>query len=90
MAFWINGKGNAMFFFCAMMALVSVCLVGVLSCRFQDTLWQRVGMSVIAIGAFGSAIHPTQNSLMLIAYGTTIYAVATAWKFYRAHHGKPA
>lgn len=90
MTFWENGKGNVMLFFCAMMSLVSICLIGVLSCRFQDTLPQRIGMSLIAIGAFGAAIHTTQNSLTLIAYGTTVYALSTAWKLYRANHGKPA
>jgi len=76
-----------MVFMLAMLCVASACIVGVLSCKFKDTLLQRIGMAVTSIGAIASGVNRHENSFMCLGFGVAIYCVATAWKLWRMNHG---
>ena len=65
------------------------CLAGVFCHKFDDNLIQRVGLSVVCLGAclrltetFG--IFPDDTKARyLFTYGVALYCLGTAWKFWR-------
>lgn len=72
--------------------LVSACTVGVFSHRFNDTLTQRIGLSLLAMGAalqivelFKSTGSTSPCTMML--YGAAVFASSTFLKFCRSNKG---
>lgn len=64
-------------------ALIAV--VGVLNPRFDDNLLQRIGLSLICIGAtlrLMAGFHhtPSDGACIILAYGLVAYAIGTTIK----------
>lgn len=67
-----------------------LCVVGILSEMFDDTLWQRAGMSILAFFCFGRIVSVwddkfISDSFFGIHLGMAMYAVATAVNSYGFH-----
>ena len=82
---------NALTIIC--LALLGMCATwGVFSRHVDDTLGQRIGLSVIAIGCFVRLAQRIAYDLpqppietLVILFGVTVYAVSTAVKIVCAH-----
>ena len=73
---------------CALSIVAVLCLVGVFSSHFDDTLGQRVGMSLIAIWCIARVqtkmLDPdTEPVHLLLHIGLASYAIGTALKHWR-------
>ena len=77
----------------ALVIVAVLCLVGVFHPRFDDTLGQRVGMSMIGIWCIlrvqtKLTSFDTEPVHMILHIGLATYACGTALKMYRAHKFK--
>ena len=73
----------------ALAIITLACLLGVLSHKFDDNLFQRIGLSVACLGAclrlielFGYFPDDTK-ARYLFTYGVALFCLGTAWKFWR-------
>lgn len=71
----------------AMFCVLVVCFLGVFSCGFKDTLFQRIGMAITALGAFGLMFNKHEQTMEFFGTGVAIYCVATSIKLWRKEHG---
>lgn len=70
----------------ALLIVALVCAAGVLYHRYDDNLLQRIGMSVICIGAIGeifskSLLASHTNAGLLLAIGLASFAVGSCWRY---------
>lgn len=60
------------------------CVAGVLSCKFADTLLQRIALGVACLGAMATGWYCTTNPLPggieLLLWGAAAFATATTHK----------
>jgi hypothetical protein len=67
-----------------------LCVAGVLSEAYNDTLWQRAGLALLSFGCFGHVTsllesHYVPWDRFLLHLGMFIFAVSTAVKCYGFH-----
>lgn len=60
------------------------CVAGVLSCKFADTLLQRIALGVACLGAMATCwycnTNPLPGGIELLLWGAAAFATATAHK----------
>lgn len=69
--------------------LVVLACIGVLHPAFDDNLFQRAALGLIALGALAEALDPGQHPRLLLASGCLVYAVGTAiksWQYRNTTH----
>jgi hypothetical protein len=69
----------------AMAIIMVASAVGVLNQLYEDTLWQRVGMTFCFLGSLGALwavlnVRDVENSNLTVVVGVAIYGFATALK----------
>jgi hypothetical protein len=74
----------------------AVCLIGVRSRVFKDSLSQRLGLGVVAFGTVAEVSHILMQDIAdpyraVLYGGLALYACATVLKWYRmwTRHGRP-
>lgn len=74
----------------------AVCLIGVRSRVFKDSLSQRLGLGVVSFGTLAEASHILRDDIAdpyraVLYAGLAVYACATVLKWYRMwlRHGRP-
>lgn len=75
-------------------AVALIALIAVLNPKFDDTLIQRIGLSLICFGATLRVFSllkesPSDTTCLILIYGLMVYAIGTIIKLKRAvGHGK--
>lgn len=72
-------------YYVSLLIVAVVCAVAVLHHRYDDNLLQRIGMSLICIGAIGEVFSSSRpvthsNSGLLIAIGLACFALGSCWR----------
>ena len=75
----------AIIYSASLVIVAIVCALAVLYHRYDDNLLQRVGMSVICLGAIGeifSGSTPSahSNSGLLLVFGLACFALGSCWR----------
>lgn len=74
----------------------SICTWGIFSQHFDDTLVQRVGLSVVATGTgarimerLTQEVPDAPPALLWSQVGLALYAIGTVWRFWRQARRQP-
>lgn len=69
--------------------IACVCLLGVLSHKFKDSLPQRVALGMVCIGSIAriieiqTSLFGSENARYLFVFGVALFGCATTYKFWR-------
>ena len=80
---------EAIIYTAALFVIALSCLLGVLSRKFDDNLFQRIGFGIACLGASTRLLevagqYPNEtNARFLFTYGVSIVCIGTIWKFWR-------
>ena len=80
---------EAIIYSIALVTIAVTCMLGVLSYKFNDNLFQTVGLGIACLGAsvrllevFGSFTNET-NARYLFTYGIAVFCIGAVWKIWR-------
>lgn len=69
--------------------IACVCLLGVLSHKFQDNFLQRFALSMVCIGSISriveiqTSLFGSEHARYLFVFGVALFGCATTYKFWR-------
>lgn len=66
------------------LAVAVLCVLGILWCKFEDNLIQRIGLGCILIGSVSEYFKPLQ-AVNLLQWGILVYACGVVWKIRGRH-----
>jgi hypothetical protein len=74
----------------ALLIVAAISTMAVFHHLFEDTLTQRIGLSMLSFGAVMRSVgvyyeRPSENAVTLLAIGLATYLVGTLIKFHRIH-----
>jgi di/tricarboxylate transporter len=61
-----------------------LCVAGILWCKFEDNLLQRIGLGLVLIGSVAEYFSPQKGADVLMS-GIVVYAFGVAWKIRGRH-----
>ena len=73
----------------ALIIICITCISGVLYCKFDDNLLQRIGLALACMGAIVrlldmvDLVDDSSNARYLLTYGVAVFCVGTTYKFWK-------
>lgn len=61
-----------------------LCVAGILWCKFEDNLIQRIGLGFILVGAASEYFSPSKGTDAVMG-GIVVYALGVIWKIRKRH-----